>query len=541
MQLKKILSVLSPRERSVLLWQVLADVVVSVLDIIFLAALVWMVSRYTSPGGFAGSWPLLSRQPLLVSIAFLLLFALKNAFAAHMLKLQNRFVFSVAARLSERGLEEYLHGRFGAYVDTDSSVLVRRISQQPVEFAQYVLRGLQQLAGQSLLVLITAAAIMAYDAFLLMTVVLVLLPPALFIGWRWKKKIRDVRVGVRSHSEKTLQHLNEALDGYVESRVFQKEEFFLSRYAGSQRKMNALLAELQVMQSSPPRWIEVFAVAGLFALVLFHELLGDASVPVVTIGVFMAAAYKIMPGLVKILSSIGQMRAYSFTLENLPAGENRQQTSMPAEKIKTVELKNVGFGYDGSFIMRGLNLEVLPGDIVGISGDSGRGKTTLIHLLLGFLHPLEGQILINGKQAVKNTSNPLWQRISYVKQQPFFMHDSIESNVVMGGGGNGEHFSEVMRVSGAGVLLQDGPALLGENGRNVSGGQRQRIAFARALYKECDLLILDEPFSELDEASEREALLYLKELAAAGKMILLITHRPESLALCTKIIRIHED
>jgi ABC-type bacteriocin/lantibiotic exporter with double-glycine peptidase domain len=101
-----------------------------------------------------------------------------------------------------------------------------------------------------------------------------------------------------------------------------------------------------------------------------------------------------------------------------------------------------------------------------------------------------------------------------------------------------ERFASAFRKAG----LEDQPAFssIREQGRNLSGGQRQRVALARALYKDFDLLILDEAFSEIDEEGEFELLMELKELAAAGKMIILITHNSRALSWCNKTISLDE-
>ena len=82
--------------------------------------------------------------------------------------------------------------------------------------------------------------------------------------------------------------------------------------------------------------------------------------------------------------------------------------------------------------------------------------------------------------------------------------------------------------------------LIAENGKNISGGQRQRIAIARALYKDADMIILDEPFNELDEASEGRLLAHFKRLSEKGKIVILITHRQQSLSFCNKTLSLDE-
>lgn len=103
-----------------------------------------------------------------------------------------------------------------------------------------------------------------------------------------------------------------------------------------------------------------------------------------------------------------------------------------------------------------------------------------------------------------------------------------------------QKLAEVLAFCGLSKLIAGYPERIGkiitENGKNISGGQRQRIMLARALYHEHDLLILDEPFSEMDADAEKELLTKLQQLARQGKMIMLITHNKASLAICNKII-----
>jgi len=107
-----------------------------------------------------------------------------------------------------------------------------------------------------------------------------------------------------------------------------------------------------------------------------------------------------------------------------------------------------------------------------------------------------------------------------------------------------ERLSNVVKAAGLEQLVEDkhqaSVKILHENGKNISGGQRQRIAIARALYKKADLIILDEPFSELDKISERQLLNFFKGLASSGKMIILVTHSKESLSFCDTIISLDE-
>jgi ABC-type bacteriocin/lantibiotic exporter with double-glycine peptidase domain len=280
-------------------------------------------------------------------------------------------------------------------------------------------------------------------------------------------------------------------------------------------------------------------------LILIHQWSGLAgSSAVITIGVFMAAAYKIIPGIVKMLNLSGQINTYAFTLQTLSPPDPQsivKNKEALEEKISSVRLEDIDFSFEGRRVLKGLNLDLIAGDFLGIEGPSGKGKTTIVNVLLGFLTPVKGKVIINGADSMREA---WWRRISYVKQQSFLIHDSIRNNITLN-----ETPCDDARlgsaIDGAGLndlieSLEGVDTIISENGRNISGGQRQRIVLARALYKEADLIILDEPFNELDEDSECALLRHFLQLARAGKMIVLITHNRKSLSFCNKIISLHE-
>jgi len=272
-------------------------------------------------------------------------------------------------------------------------------------------------------------------------------------------------------------------------------------------------------------------------------------VDLLTIGIFMAASYKIIPGIVKILNSTGQIKTYSFVLNDLLPADKKETGKnhiQPAEPIQSIRFQQVGFKYKQRFILKDFDFDLQRGDFVGISGKSGLGKTTIINLILGFLTPDSGKIFFNDQSMTSTERQQYWQRISYVKQQPFFINDSILKNITFSDGDyDAARLANAFSFAGIDRMLDQYPDgkdhLITENGKNISGGQRQRIMLARALYHDFDLLIVDEPFSEMDEKAEKEILFSLQLLAEQGKMIIMITHHKASLSYCNKTILLNEN
>lgn len=546
-------AILNGREKIKLYKLIVFDLVIGMLDIAFLGMLLFVLNLYTkntAPVKLSFlPQALVNPKSLLLIGVFFILFSIKNWFGYAGLKSQHHFFYSVASRLSKRNLLSYLSDDYSRFVAIDSSILVRRISQQPIEFSHYILTNVQQIVSQVILIFFTVFAILFYHPTLFLLLFLLLLPPVVLLGWYIRKKLKHVRSQIKTTSEKTLQHLHESLAGYIESNIYHKEDFFTDRYSGYQDQLNENIATQQTLQSLPSRLVEIFAVFGFLILVVINKLSADApAINMLTIGVFMAAAYKIIPGIVKILNCTGQIKTYQFTLTDLSPNNSKTQPAKDekhSQSINSINYQKICFKYKDHLVLNDLSFEIIPGDFVGISGNSGKGKTTIINLLLGFLTPDCGNISLNGKICDADELTLYRNRISYVKQQSFFINDTILKNITLS---EYDHYPNKLRqaiaLSGVDKLLDKYPEglekIINENGKNISGGQRQRIMLARALYHDFDLLILDEPFSEMDGTSENEILKQLQLLAGQGKMILFITHNKASLTYCNKIIAIDE-
>ena len=154
-------------------------------------------------------------------------------------------------------------------------------------------------------------------------------------------------------------------------------------------------------------------------------------------------------------------------------------------------------------------------------------------------------MFINGQRATNGTIREWWPTIAYTRQQGFLIHDNLLRNITLEEEGyDQERLQMALNISGLDTFISQNPdglnTMIMENGKNISGGQQQRIAIARAIYKNADLLLQDEPFNELDENSENKILTHLKTLASQGKMVVLVTHNKKALNNCTKIISLDE-
>jgi ABC-type bacteriocin/lantibiotic exporter with double-glycine peptidase domain len=535
--IRKITAVLTPRERGRLILLTVVDTIGSVADIAGLALLLWVIRLYTEAGPHS-LWPI---------GLFFLLFGIKNWLSFLIYSAQARLRYRVASRISRQNLLYYLEGDYSQYAHTDSAAHVLKIAQQPIEFCQFVLGGLQQSITEATLIGVTVVAVLLFNAQLFLLLLVLLLPPVIITGYLAKRRLHTARMYIKSSRDVMWQHLQESIASYVESNLYDKKDFFSGRYGVSQAILNGHLATVQAMQGAPSRLAEIFAVFGLLGLIAIGHFSGNPhGAEFVTLGAFLAAAYKIIPGVSRLMNLTGQMRTYEFTVNGLLERRVSQETIKAgweeyAESIYSISAEGIGVHYGQQTVLDRVDLDVRRGDFLGIQGDSGRGKTTLFNILLGFVGEETGQVKINGMVAEREERKRFWSRIAYVKQQPFILHDSILVNITMEEQGyDEERLKNAVALSGLDELIRKLPgglqATVTENGKNISGGQRQRIAIARALYKQADLILLDEPFSELDEATEERLLRRFAQLAQAGKLVVMITHNKQSLTWCTNTL-----
>lgn len=211
-----------------------------------------------------------------------------------------------------------------------------------------------------------------------------------------------------------------------------------------------------------------------------------------------------------------------------------------------ITLRGVSFRYPGGpEVIRKLDFTIRKGERIGIRGASGIGKSTLFQLLLGLYEPTEGEIRIDGTLLTPATRR-LWQnRIGYVPQRPFLRNGTLAENVAPGLPSeeiDRQRVREALERAQAGAFVASLPrgidTPVGACGSRISGGQRQRIAIARALYRQSDVLFLDEATAALDDRTEEALLRSLDDLAREhpGWTLLMIAHRAHSLIHCRRIL-----
>ena len=215
--------------------------------------------------------------------------------------------------------------------------------------------------------------------------------------------------------------------------------------------------------------------------------------------------------------------------------------------FNNMSFRKVNFSYDNTKLLEDINFEISKSDFVGLTGSSGSGKSTLINLILQFLTPHKGEILLNNKPIQQYKISEWHSFIGYVQQDVYIIDGDINQNIAFAQEDiDHQKTKNIVKKVKLDDFIEKLPnkysSRLGELGALVSGGQKQRIGIAKALYKNCkEVLIFDEATNSLDKDTEKQILKILKILNEMGLTIILISHDESSLIYCNKIYQVKDN
>ena len=225
--------------------------------------------------------------------------------------------------------------------------------------------------------------------------------------------------------------------------------------------------------------------------------------------------------------------------EHAPAGV--APVRVEAVRVEDVRVRHPGRSQPAP---DGAALRFAAGEVVALAGSSGSGKSTLIGVLLGFITPDAGRVVIEeaaGEWRLDQLDPRAWRaRVAWVPQDPVLQHGTVESNIRLGQP-DAPHEAVELAARRAALHEVELGRPVGEGGSGLSAGQRRRVAVARALLAERPVLLLDEPTAGLDAAAEAEVLASVRELAREGRLVLMVAHRPAILAAADRVVTLPAD
>jgi len=483
-------------------------------------------------------------------------FFLKTSFLIYFSKIISKFSSNLYQNISIRIFKNYLYQDYDFYISRSSSELIQNVNNE-VEtlitrfFASFIILINELLIFISISILLILVSSITFFLTLILSIFFLLI--FIFVTKKFLKKWSFER---KKHQVASIKYVQEGIKNIKDIKVYGVEEKFFNYFDYALRENVKIQENINVL-SLIPKYILEFISVIVFILIYWTLNYLDFSSQkiIIIITVFAAAIFKILPSINRIMNSLIQINYSNSTVEtiyreiNLKNNYKINKLSSTKKKLiikNYLLIKNLYFKYKNSeSIFKNVNLKIPLKKTIAIVGDSGVGKTTLIDIILGLIKPMKGNILINNENIFKNLKS--WRsNISYVQQASYFTQDSIKNNIAMT---SNEYFIDVNRINyclkkvGLGNFVNSLPkkidSRLSELANNLSGGQKQRLSIARALYKNPNILILDESTNSLDAISEIKLIKNIKDLMK-DKTIFLITHKRSLLKYCDFVININK-
>ena len=490
----------------------------------------------------------------LILLTFLIGFYLiKTFFLLYLNWERNSLSINISKSLSHKLFKGYLNQEYHFHLNNNSSTLLKNIQSEVQLFTAFATALINITVEFSFSIGIILILIFSEPkgAF----IVLAFLGTSVYIfGSFTKKKLKQWSNERLKHSIIINKSLIEGLSAIKDLIIYNRVSFFYEKYIIENEKHSRIITKVNFLDSIPRIYLEMLSIVGISILIIITKTTNNNTSLVPILGIFAAAAFRIIPSLNSMMKSI-QLARFSSSTINLLSEEfhkiklsNRIESSQNDLTFnKSICVSNLNFKFETSEtqILTNLSFNIKKGETVGFIGSSGSGKSTLIDIIIGLHKPQSGSVFVDDINI--NNNELIWRKkIGYLPQSIYILDDTLKKNIAFALPENEIDNNRVLEAIEAAQLTEFVNNLpskidtyVGEKGVRISGGQRQRIGIARALYNNPDVLILDEATSALDLNTENHIMQTILKLRGK-KTILIVAHRLKTLENCDRIIVIEQ-
>lgn len=543
--LKKLYSLATPAQRKESLVCVGVMLALGAMEIVAAALIVLLAGRITAVTGQ-------QRGLLLLSCLCLIVFAAKGGLAILDSYVQNRWIQNFILDLKRKLIHRYAHMDYARQVLRNSAHSLSILHNDADIYMRIGLTAVGVLLTEATIFIVLAGFLLFIQPVMTLCLMALL---GVLAAITLKKFFPLLKEWGRLTQETAQNSYQEALQVFQSGKdmvLFGKTDYFIERCMAQSRRRADVTIKYAVGQILPRAGIETVFVVFFTGMVAYFSLTGaDFSLLTKTLSAYLYAGFRLLPGLNRVLIQMNNIKMCEASVRRVaeemsaPAFDSAY-VSVPALTFNhSVAVQAVSYRYPnaGRDSLRDISFAIRKGEFVGIVGETGAGKSTLMSLMLGLLTPTQGEILIDG--LYPPNAQEWHKKIGYTAQDFTLIDGTVADNIAFGIPA-GERDDALIRQTIKDAQLEKFVANLGqgintpvgESGVLISGGEKQRIALARALYRQPEILMLDEATSALDMETESAMMQAVKALKDRRLTIFAITHRRDTLAHADRIFEI---
>ena len=478
-------------------------------------------------------------------------FLLKNIF----LYIHTKFVAGFMGHLSldqqRKTFESYLSTSYLEIKDKSSAEILRDISLESKLITGQYISPFLTLCLNLLTITFIMVFLLIYNTKVTISLIIVLSSFFYLFNYLFKEKLEKYGVLRQSLNLSILQSIKDTFDGLRELMIYKKKRVFLENF----RKQSIKFTNVNIRRSIISVLPKLFAESLIFttfmlAIVFFISNGYPLSKIVAIISVYALAGFRILPIFLSAVASYQRLNYAKSAVDlinKVTSKSNNINKKLLNNKVtfkNEILFENIFFSYEKeNLIFKDFSLNIKKNSFTGVSGLSGSGKSTFVDLLIGLIEPQKGKILVDGI-SIKKLNDNYMDLFSYVQQKVYLFNSSILKNITFEDDiseVNMDRLNYTLKFCELEKMVEDSihglNTNLGEFGSNISGGQLQRVGLARAIYKDSEIILLDEPLSNVDAKTKDLILDKLIELKV-NKTMIYISHDFSDLTKCDSIIEL---
>ena len=469
-----------------------------------------------------------------------------------LLHLATRLSYSVGAELSLAIYKKTLHQPYKVHISTNSSEIINGVTNQTNKLIGFINGALAALSSILILIAVLSALIVINPIVALSTFIGFALIYILIIRFtRYKLILNSVQEA--KNSNEVIKVLQEGLGGIRDILIDGSQNSFCDIYQNVDIPLRKAQGSSQFLVLSPRYAMEALGMVLIASIAYLLTSNGErAADSIVILGALALGAQRMLPVLQLIYSSWTGIKASEASLDNAlrmleqPLPNYLNQNIQAIEFKKFISLHNVSFQYgnDSSSVLKNIYIDIPKGSRIGLIGQTGSGKSTLMDILMGLLEPTKGAFKVDGVEITQRNFRAWQSHVAHVPQMIYLADATIYENIAFGTPVESIDYERVILAANQAKISEFIESLpegyhtrVGERGARLSGGQRQRIGVARALYKRADVIFFDEATSALDVETEEAV---IKSIYAMDEeiTIFVVAHRYSTLKNCEIIYKI---
>ena len=368
-----------------------------------------------------------------------------------------------------------------------------------------------------------------------------------------KNKLASWAITSLDNKKKRIQFISESFSAIKSIKILSKENYFLDRFKRQNFSLSRIQFKVNFLKSLPRHILEyilILSILLLFFYLIKNQYSNESIIQLISI--YTLSAFRVVPLINRLL---GYMQHLKHTYPSIGKliNENEQKIRIKKKKTSKLEInkniklfvKNFSLDNNKNLLLRNVDIDIKKNSQIGIIGQSGSGKSTIIDILCGFKKNKFSSIKVDNKEIDNPEKLDSWQKsIGYVPQNIIILNQSLRENILFGS--DRKVFDDkilqniIKKVDLNKFVNKPNGGLsqvLRQDGQNISGGEKQRIGIARALINDPELIILDEATSGLDYETENNVLHTIKKLKSTT---IIVSHRFNALKDCDKIYMIKD-